>query len=345
MLLWRPYPGRNEGEMTKETNVLIIGTGGTISCLAADRFDFLDYPVAGTRLSPRELLDTLSITPSDITLRTSGFEPVSSTELGPEFWWSLRAEISAAIEANQNLSGIVVTHGTATLEESAFALDVLLGTDVPIVFTGSQRPANAISSDAAHNLWGALRVASSPKARGRGVLVVMNGEIHAAADVTKSSNFALDAFESPNSGPLGTIEGTSVSFRTHPQLRSPSLAWRRPKDWPRVDVVASYAGADGTHIDASVAAGAKGIVVAGLAPGYATPDQRRALREAHMQGVVAVMSSRASAGSTVCLRQNGLAELIGARRLSPQKARILLSIALMQTADIEEIDNLFAQFS
>ncbi len=331
--------------MTQKPNVLIIGTGGTISCIAADKLDFLDYPVAGVRLSTHELLDTLAITPPDIELRVSGFEPVSSTELGPDFWWRLRAEILTAIGAKADLSGIVITHGTATMEESAFAMDVLLCTDIPTVFTGAQRPANAVASDAAYNLLCALRVASSPKARGRGVLVVMNGEIHAASEVAKGSNFALDAFLSQQIGPLGAVDGTSVSFRASLENPSPTLSWEIREEWPRVDIVAAYAGADGTHINASVAAGTKGIVVAGLAPGYATPDQRRALLAAQDQGVVTVISSRAQSGSTVSLKQNGLAKLIGARRLTPQKARILLAAALMSTSDVQKIDELFALFS
>ncbi|MBG6203602.1 L-asparaginase [Labrenzia sp. EL_13] len=332
------------GESYLKQTVLVIGTGGTISCMGVDPFDLHDYPVSGKRLSTGELLDRLCLSFSDIDIVTSGFEPVSSTELGPEFWLALQFEILQASQHFDNLSGVVVTHGTATLEESAFALDLLYGSEMPVVFTGAQRPANAISSDAAHNLWSAIKVAANPKARGRGVLVVMNGSIFTACDVSKTDNFALDAFKAPNSGPVGQVNGQSVTFRTLPHRCSPSLEPRQNKAWPRVDIISSYAGSDGMVVEAAIASGAQGLVVAGLPPGYATPDQRRALRAAREKGIVVVMASRALSGATLPLKQNDIPDLIGSQRLSPQKSRILLQLALMQTNAIKEIKKLFVQF-
>ncbi|WP_299471973.1 asparaginase [uncultured Roseibium sp.] len=324
--------------------VMVIGTGGTISCIGADPFDLHDYPVSGKRLSTGEMLDRFKLSFDDIHVVTSGFEPVSSTELGPEFWFALQFEILDAAQRFENLAGVVVTHGTATLEESAFALDLLYKSEMPVVFTGAQRPANAISTDAPHNLWSAILVAADPKARGRGVLVVMNGSVFEASEVTKTDNFTLDAFNAPNSGPVGQVIGQSVKFRTEPHRCSQPLDVRQNTALPRVDIIAAYAGSDGMLVEAAVASGARGLVVAGLPPGYATPDQRRALREARQKGIVVAMASRALSGATVSLRQNDVPDLIGSRRLSPQKARILLALSLMHTNETKEIEKLFAQF-
>ncbi|WFE89800.1 asparaginase [Roseibium porphyridii] len=332
-----------DGSNQKKT-VMVIGTGGTISCLGSDPFDLHDYPVSGERLTTDEMLAMFKLSFDDIDVVPSGFKPVSSTELGPKFWFALISEIEQAIRQIEHLAGIVVTHGTATLEESAFATDLLHNTDVPVVFTGAQRPENAISSDAPHNLWSAIQVAADPKARDRGVLVVMNGLIFSAADVSKVDNFALDAFQA-RSGPLGHINGRAVNFQSPPFRRPVQLRLEKHETWPRVEIIPSYAGADGTLIEATITAGAQGFIVAGLAPGYATPDQRLALRKARQQGIVVVMASRALNGTTLPLKQNDIPGLIGAGSLTPQKARILLALGLSELLDVDGIRQLFERFT
>lgn len=340
---WSSDPVGQAGVTHEEKPMIrLIGTGGTIAALASDATDFHDYPISGQRLSSQELVALVPEIADFADICHSPSQPVSSTEIGPAHWRSLLDEIA---NMPSRVSGVVITHGTATLEETAFALDLFCGSRLPIVLTGAQRPSNVLSSDAAFNLWSACRVATDRESLTRGVLVVFNGQIHAAADVSKASNFALEAFQSGPLGPLGTVEGTEIRFHRRRDTPSPELDWPNGLDWPRVEIVMSFAGADGAPIRAAVDNGALGLVVAGLAPGYATPDQRLALQDARNKGVQVVMSTRAAHGPTTALRQNDVDGLIGSRRLSPAKARILLTGALIAGATPAETDGLFAAFA
>ncbi|WP_170603799.1 asparaginase [Ruegeria arenilitoris] len=320
----------------------VIGTGGTISSVGATTIDYLSYPLSGKRVNSKELLSLIVDEKTDFNLTFSDFDPVSSTENGPPFWGRLLAEISGV---QNQIDGIVITHGTGTLEETAFAIDLFSSADVPIVFTGAQRPNGTLSSDVAYNFWSALKVASTIDARGRGVLVVIDGGIHTAADVTKISNFGLNAFQSEPAGEVGRVEGASLVFRRTSPPRHPALEWRSGAEWPRVEIVMSYAGADGAQIRAALASGAAGIVVAGLAPGYATPEQRRELNQAREAGIPIVMSSRATIGPTAALSQNAVAGLIGSRCLNPAKSRVLLAACIMNEFNLSEIDMLFSRYA
>jgi L-asparaginase len=195
------------------------------------------------------------------------------------------------------------------------------------------------------NLVNALRVAGSPEARGKGVLAVLNDEIHAARDVVKTSTYRVQTFRSLDFGALGHVDGDGVHFyraplRAHmPDTRFAALDLTA---LPRVDIVYSYAGADGALVDAAVAAGARGIVSAGFAPGSPTPEQRVALERAAKSGVVIVQCSRAASGRVAPRRRLRESGIVGGEDLSPQKARILLMLALSTTTDIPAIQEAFA---
>lgn len=320
----------------------LIGTGGTISAVARTPTDYWDYAMSGQRLSAEALLATFPQLSESFDITCSNFKPVSSTEVDQKFWKDLLAELASIGSA---ATGVVVTHGTGTLEETAFAIDLFSNFELPIVFTGAQRPHNTLSSDVARNLWGAFRVAAHEQARHRGVLVVMDGQVHSASEVSKTANFSLGAFQSHPTGAEGSIEGTSVVFRRKRKTKGFTLAWPDHESFPRVEIIYSYAGADGAQIQSAVAAGVSGLVVAGLAPGYATPDQRRELTSARASGVQVVMSSRAAAGPTPALLQNEIEGLVGAQNLNPQKARILLAGAIMNGASTVEIERYFAEYS
>src|SRR5712692_230512 len=183
--------------------IAVIGTGGTISSLGASSLDVLDYPDFGQKLSSEELLDRFPETrlvaePVPVT-----FRQVGSTAIGPADWLELRALIHRTAAVDPALAGFVIPHGTATLEETAFFLNLTLGVSQPVVLVGAQRPASALGSDAGMNLVNALRVAGSAEARGMGVLVVMNDEIHAARDVVKTSTYRVQTFRSLDYGALG----------------------------------------------------------------------------------------------------------------------------------------------
>jgi len=237
--------------------------------------------------------------------------------------------------------GVVLTHGTNTLEETAWLLHLTVATDAPIVLTGAMRPASALSADGPLNLVEAVRVAASSAARGLGVLVVMTDAIHGARDVTKSNTLRVDAFSSPMTGPIGRVDGDGLVVLATRPARAVTLRGAYAsvdlQALPRVDVVASYQGADRVLIDAAVAAGARGIVSAATGDGYPTPTQVEALGRASAAGVAVVQSTRVGSGRVVPVPALLARGWIAADDLNPWKARILLRLALAAGEDLETI--------
>src|SRR5271169_1605317 len=240
--------------------IVVIGTGGTISSLGASSLDVLDYPDFGQKLSCEALLERFPETrlvadPVPVT-----FRQVGSTEIGPKEWTELRALIHRIARDDPAIAGFVIPHGTATLEETGFFLNLTLAVSQPVVLVGAQRPASALGTDAGMNLVNALRVAGSPKSHGKGVLAVLNDEIHAARDVVKTSTYRVQTFRSVDFGALGHVDGDGVHFFRSPlRAHMPDTAFSGLDltALPRVDIVYSYAGADGALVDAAVAAGAR----------------------------------------------------------------------------------------
>jgi L-asparaginase len=332
--------------ITALPRIAIIGTGGTISSLGASSLDVLDYPDFGQKLSCEALLERfpevrLVSDPLPVTFRRVG-----STEIGPKDWIELRALIHRIARDDPAIAGIVILHGTATIEETAFFLNLTLATPQPVVVVGAQRPASALGTDAGMNLVSALRVAGSPAARGKGVLVVLNDEIHAARDVVKTSTYRLHTFRSLDFGALGHVDGDGVHFFRAPlRAHMPDTPYTdlNLKSLPRVDIIYSYAGADGALVDAAVATGARGLVSAGFAPGSPTPEQRTAFERAAKSGVVVVQCSRAS-GRVAPRRRLRETGIVAGADFTPQKARILLMLALSMTTDIAEIQQAFQSY-
>src|SRR5262245_47573695 len=278
--------------------VVVISAGGTIGSLGRHRLDW-EYMDHGLRQEADELIAQLPELTDEIDVVAERFRPMSSAKLGPPEWLEINELVHAVVERRQP-DGVVLTHGTATLEETAYFLNLVLKTDVPVVVVGSQRPANMISSDAAMNLLGAVRTAGSRDARGLGVLVLLNDEIQAAREVTKASTARLETFRSHDLGMLGyaDTDGRVAIYRRPTRRHAPDTEFdvRGRRELPRVDIAWSYAGADGTAIDAFVAAGARGIVTASLAPGANPTAELDALRAARARGVLVVQSTRAGSG-------------------------------------------------
>jgi L-asparaginase len=262
----------------------------------------------------------------------------------PANWIELRDLIQQVATDRPGIGGFIVLHGTATLEETAYFLDLTLDIALPVVLVGAQRPFNAVSSDASMNIIGALRIAGSPQAHGKGVLVTLNDEIHAARDVTKTSSYRLHTFQSPESGLLGQVDADRIWFSralVRPHAPNSEFASPRVTKLPRVDIVYSYAGVDATFIEAAIAAGAVGIVSAGLAPGLPTPAERSALERAVKRGITVVQCTRVMSGRVAPRRYLRDAGIIAGNGFSPPKARILLSLALARSMNPEQIANLF----
>jgi len=326
--------------------IAVIGTGGTISSLGASSLDVLDYPDFGQKLSCEALLDRFPETRLVADASPVTFRQVGSTEIGPKDWIEIRALIHRTARDEPAVAGFVIPHGTATLEETAFFLNLTLATSRPVVLVGAQRPASALGTDAGMNLVNALRVAGSPEAAGKGVLVVLNDEIHAARDVVKTSTYRLQTFRSVDFGALGHVDGDGVHFYRSPvsaHMPGTPFASVELSELPRVDIIYSYAGADGALVDAAVASGARGIVSAGFAPGSPTPEQRAAFERAAKSGIIVVQCSRAT-GRVAPRRRLRESGIVAGEDFSPQKARILLMLALTTTIDVAEIQKVFQTY-
>src|SRR5689334_1825174 len=326
--------------------IAVIGTGGTISSLGASSLDVLDYPDFGQKLTYDALLDRFPETRLVADPMPVTFRRVGSTDIGPKDWVEIRSLIHRTARDNAGVAGFVIPHGTATLEETAFFLNLTLACEQPVVLVGAQRPASALGTDAGMNLVNALRVAGSPAARGKGVLVLLNDEIHAARDVVKTSTYRLQTFRSADYGALGHVDGDGVHFYRAPlgaHMPDTPFAMLELAALPRVDIIYSYAGADGALVDAAVNAGARGLVSAGFAPGSPTPAQRAAFERALKTGVVVLQCSRAT-GRVAPRRRLRESGIVAGEDFSPQKARILLMLALSKTSDIAEIQKDFQSY-
>ncbi len=334
--------------MTTKPKVAVIGTGGTITSLSAiGPLDLYEYTATGRMLEADELVARFPEVRQVADVVPVRFKAVPSTAVSFPEWKQVVLEADKVVAASPDLAGIVVLHGTATLEETAYALNLTAKVQVPIVIVGAQRPASALSTDAGMNLVNAVRVAASPAARGMGVLVCLNDEIQAAREVTKTSTARLQTFRSPDFGTLGHADGDAITFYRKPVRRgAPDTEFdiRGLDVLPRVDIAYSYAGDDGAAIRAFVAAGARGIVCAAFAPGLLSPPEMEAAREAAKAGVSVLVSSRAGSGRTFPSSRIVDAGLIPADNLNPQKARILLSLALTRTRDPVEIRRMLATY-
>jgi L-asparaginase len=333
---------------TAKPRVAVIGTGGTISSVGKHSLDLVNYGHNNTKYDAVEQVDAFPEVREVAEVEPVLFRALSSTAMGVAEWLELVRAIHDIAKRLDPPDGIVVTHGTATLEETAYFLNLTLKVNIPVVVVGSQRPASAFGTDAGMNLLNAIRVAGSSEAHGLGVLALLNDEIQAAREVTKTSTYRLQTFRSPDFGVLGHADGdgTIAIYRQPVRRHAPDTEFDvgAHDNLPRVDILYSYAGSDGAAVNAFVKAGAKGIVAAGLAPGSCTKDEYAALEKAQAAGVVVVQGSRAGSGRVIpgeTMRLNGA---VSADNLNPQKARILLMIALTKTDDPEELHRIFTTY-
>jgi L-asparaginase len=323
----------------------LIVTGGTIDSVGKDRLDLAWYIEAGKRLQEGELLGMLPELRDIAQVSEIPFRRMPSHALLDKDWLELLRAIHSIFDADE-ASGIVITHGTNTLEETAYFLNLTLKTEKPVVIVGSMRPSSALSADGYLNVVNAVRVAADPNSRGRGALVVMNDTIFSGRDVTKNATYRVEAFQSRDLGPLGFADADGKVIYYHHPARKHTIHSefdvRHLHALPRVDIVISYIGADGAMIEAAANAGAKGIVSAATGAGRPTPAEDAAFDKAYREnGVLMCLASRVAAGRVV--RSPGLAQrgFVASDNLQPWKARLLLSLALTQTDNAGEIQRMF----
>ena len=311
--------------MTKVT-LALIGTGGTIAGAAQKASVSTDYQPASLSLSA--VVDSVPELRERFHLEVTQPLQLASYDLRPEHWLDLHAAVMQAVN-KPDVAGIVVTHGTDTLEETATFLHLSVDTHKPIVVVGAMRPATAYSADGPANLLDACSVAACPTAQGRGTLVVMNGRIHSGLWVGKRHVSSVEAFDSPLAGAVGEVADQAVQwFRA--AGRAPTVAWQSPTTWPRVDVAVAYAGVDETALRAFVAAGARGIVHAGLGNANTPTSYRAYLQSLPAQGVLVARCARFIGGSVTrtALYADAQHGLLTAGPLPPHKVRIVMLLGL-----------------
>ena len=327
--------------------VAFIGTGGTIASLGAGPLDILDYGASENRMQADAIAAMFPQWADAADVIPVNFDNIPSHNIYFDAWKRLVLLCDTLVADHPDLAGIVIGHGTASIEETAYVLNLTLKVSVPVVIVGSQRPASALSTDAGMNLVNAVRVAASPAARGLGVLVLLNDEIHAAREVTKTSTFRLQTFRTPDFGALGHADGDRVAFYRAPlRRRMPDTEFdiRALDALPRVDIAYAYVGSDGAAVRAFIAAGAKGIVSAGFAPGFPGTADAALLTQAVQDGVTVVQSTRAGSGRTFRGTRATQSGFLVADNLNPQKARLLLALALTVTNDPAEITRMFETY-
>jgi L-asparaginase len=329
----------------KLPNIVILATGGTIAGAAATGTQ------AGYTSGAVTIDAMLAAVPGIEKLATVKGEQISnvgSQDMSFDIMLKLAKRINELL-ATPAVDGIVITHGTDTMEETAYFLNLAVKSDKPVVLVGSMRPSTAVSADGPLNLYNAVGVAADPQARGRGVLVLMNDWIHAAHSLTKTSTTAVQTFMSPLRGLVGVAAYGKNDFYSSP-------VWKHTTNsefdvsgvtkLPRVDVIFACADMSPDLIDAAAANGAKGIVIAGVGNGNMNKASLDAAARAAKKGVVVVRSSRVATGSVgrnVEVNDDEL-NLIASDELNPQKARILLSLALLKPHTPQELQNLFYEY-
>jgi L-asparaginase len=326
----------------RKPNVVILATGGTIAGAAA----------TGTQAgytSGAVTIDTMLAAVPGIselaTIKGEQIANVGSQDMTFDIMLTVAKRINE-LARTSSVDGFVITHGTDTLEESAFFLNLTVKTDRPVVIVGSMRPSTAVSADGPLNLYNAVGVAADPHARGRGVLVVMNDWIHAAHSLTKTSTTAVQTFMSPLRGLVGVASYGKNDFYTKPSWKHTTHSEfdvSQVSKLPRVDIIFACADMSPDLIDSAVANGAKGIVIAGVGNGNMNKASVEAAAKAVKKGAVVVRSSRVATGSVgrnVELNDDELG-LIASDELNPQKARILLALALLAKRTPDQMQQLF----
>jgi len=326
-------------------NIVVLATGGTIAGAASSD---VQAGYTSGQVGVEQLLAAVPQAKKLANLRGEQVANIGSQDMNDSVWIKLATRINALL-AQPDVAGVVITHGTDTIEETAYFLNLVVKSTKPVVLTGSMRPSTALSADGPLNFYNAVGVAASPQAAGRGVLVVVNDWIHGAGSLTKTSTTAVQTFLSPISGLIGTVSYGQPEFYRGPvgkNTTTSEFSVDNSTVLPRVEIIMASENMDGAMINAAVAAGAKGIVIAGVGNGNMTAAAVTALAAQAKKGIVCVRSSRVTTGNVgrnveIDDDKYGFVASLG---LNPQKARVLLRLALTKTSDPKVIQRYFDEY-
>lgn len=320
-------------------SVALFTTGGTIQSKGAHRLKLSEY--SDGRVTPEELLEDLPELASVARVDVTEISNLGSGNMTTDLLLRLAKGIQQAL-ANPDVAGAVVTHGTGTLEETAYFLHLVIRSEKPVVVVGAMRPWSAISRDGPLNLYNAVRTAVTPEAVGKGVLVLLDDTIHSARFVTKGNTTRVETFVSREIGPLGYADSDKVVFYRTPLTRHTARSEfdiSQLTQLPAVEVVYGYQEASPVPVQALTKAGVAGIVMAD-----GSPAVTRAIQGALAEGVAVVQSDRKGSGRVLLSERQAGKGVVTADNLNPQKARILLRLALTKTKEPKEIQRIFNEY-
>lgn len=324
--------------------IAILATGGTIASSIEDCVATTGYSVGG--LSVENLISGVKGIEDLATITTKQISNIDSANMRDEIWLKLAKEINSLLDSD--FDGVVITHGTDTMEETAYFLHLTIKSYKPVILVGAMRPSNSVSSDGAKNLYNAVALAANKESKFKGVMVTMNDKILSARGVTKTHTLNLDAFSSPDFGDLGyMVDGKAYFYSAITKAHTTNTPFdiSQISNLPKVDILYSYSN-DGNAVAAKAlfANGTKGLVIAGSGAGSIYEDHEKALKELINQGLKVVVSSRISQGRVALNSEKKSLGFISAEELNPQKARVLLMLSLIKTDDISQIQDYFLKY-
>ncbi len=325
--------------------IAILATGGTIAG-AGDSAIKSAYSAGAVTVD--KLLAAVPAINDMATIKGEQISSIGSQEMTNAVWLKLAKRVNELL-ANPDYDGVIITHGTDTVEETSYFLDLTVKSKKPVVFVAAMRSSTSMSADGPLNLYNAVSVAINKETAGKGVVVVMNDEIHSAREVTKVNTSSVNAFASPNAGKLGTVYYGNVHYYMQP-LRKHTLDTEfditNVKELPRVDIVYAHPNDTDIFVNAAVKAGAKGIIHAGMGNGNPFPLTQDALGEAVKAGVVVARSSRVGSGRTTLHNEvdDEKYGFIATDSLNAQKARVLLMLGLTKTSDKAKLQEMYFNY-
>jgi L-asparaginase len=332
-------------ESAKKPRIVILATGGTIAGAAASQTE------AGYQSGAVGVDILIQAVPqlADLAqIKGEQIASIGSQDMNDEVWLKLGKRVNELV-GSSDVDGIVITHGTDTLEETSYFLHLVVQGDKPVVMTGSMRPSTAMSADGPLNIYNAVAIAADPKARGRGVLVAVDDDIHSAHDIVKTHTTDVATFSSGEPGLVGAaLFGSNVWYRSPAQVhtKASELGIGSAKALPRVDILYAHANMSPDLIASATGSGAKGLVIAGVGDGNMTAPALEAVKQAIAKGVVVVRSSRVNGG--IVRRNIEVSDdqlgTVASMELNPSKARVLLQLALLVTSDAQRVQGYFDRY-
>jgi L-asparaginase len=320
--------GKDAGTATNLPRILVLATGGTIAGQADPR---ATGAYKSGQITGEQLVQSVPGLDKLAQLNAEQISSIGSQDMNDKVWFALAHRIQQAFDKNE-ADGVVVTHGTDTLEETAFFLDNVVHGEKPVVLVGSMRPATAVSADGPGNLYEAVQVAADPRARGRGVMAVLDDKIQGARSVTKTNTTSVETFNSPNGGPIGYVDSAGgIRFMVQASgLKRATYELPANDQLPRVEIVYSHANMDALPIEDAISHGAKGIVLAGVGDGNTSKPALDALEQAAKKGILVVRSTRVRSGFVTRNVEvdDDRYGFVVSEDLNPQKARVLLQLLI-----------------